>query len=82
MEGVSRNGVAASDEAASRLEPCREKRENDTLRCACSERRLRGSDRCEERQVSTGTLALSPLRNLTLNLRDDCLRLGKPVQML
>ena len=29
-----------------------------------------------------GTLALSPLRNLTLNLRDDCLRLGKPVQML
>jgi hypothetical protein len=82
VEGVPKNGFAASREAASSLEPRREKRENDTLRCACSERWLRGGDGSEERQVSAGTLALSSLRNLALNLRDDRLSLSEPIEMM
>jgi hypothetical protein len=81
VERVSQDGVTASDEAA-RLESGRKKRKNHAVCGTCGERWLRDSDGVKQRQVGAGALALSPLRNLTLNLRDDGLRLGKPVQML
>ena len=81
MECVSQDGVAAPDEAA-RLESGGEKRKNHAVGCACGERWLRSSDGTEQRQLWTGAIALSPLRDLTLNLGNDGLRLGKPIQML
>lgn len=86
MEGVSQNGFAAPDEAArlksQRLESGREKRRNEAVRCACCERRLRSGDGAKQHKVCAGACTFCALRNLTLNLRDDCLRLGKPVEML
>lgn len=86
MEGVSQNGFAAPDEAArlksQRLESGREKRRNEAVRCACRERRVRSGDGTEQRHVCAGACTLCSLRNLALNLGDDRLGLGKPVQML
>jgi hypothetical protein len=49
---------------------------------ACGERCWRWSDGAEEGQVGAGTITVRSLRNLTLDLGDDCLGLGKPVQVL
>jgi hypothetical protein len=49
---------------------------------ACGERCRRWSNGVKEGQVGAGTITVRSLRNLTLNLRDDCLGLGKPAQVL
>ncbi len=82
MERVSQNGVAASHEAADGLKPGREKRKNDAVRGACCERWLRPGDGREHRQLCGRTFPLCSLRNLTLHLGNDGLRLGKSVHRL
>lgn len=80
MECFPQDGVAAANAPPPRLEPCGKERHHHPVCDTSADRRSGFLYRREKHELTLAAVAYCTLRNLTLYLCDDGLRLRKPVQ--